>query len=560
MGVKHFYLWYRSRFQHCILKKPEKSVDNFAIDMNGLFHLCAQKVYQYGNYKKRLLKEYPKPTMRQYCNEVCRKIEELRTQVLPKKRLILCVDGIAGLAKMNQQRQRRFRAAQDMEANSPLFNSNSITPGTEFMDVLNRHIHRYIKIMIEQSPEWQSLEIVFSNEKACGEGEHKIMKYIRNLNKPNESWCVYGLDADLIMLGILLPVDYVYIFREMEYGGFHFMDIHHFRKELTQILKWGNTDENRYSDNKKPAIFSSKSSINDFVLLCFIVGNDFLPTIPSMAILDGAIDLILESYRVNGFENGHLTKIHPKTKFITFRLLSLKRFFAMLSEHEIETLERKYNGTIDFFPDPLVEQNLSRENENQQYRLNFEKYRTDYYKKKFGFDSEEEIKNLVHTYLRGMTWVINYYTTEIPDWLWYFPRLYAPFLKDIVKYMDSFHLEPFEKNAPVDPFLQLLMVLPPRSHDLLPKEFHSLMLSPESVLKENFPETFELDQAGKRKAWESIVILPPVNVDHFKQEYMICKEKIKDEYEMKRNKLGKTFSYTYDAEMKTTILQVVRNV
>lgn len=560
MGVKHFYLWYRSRFQHCILQKPEKAVDNFAIDMNGLFHLCAQKVYQYGNYKKRLLKEYRKPTMRQYCNEVCKKIEELRTQVRPKKRLILCVDGIAGLAKMNQQRQRRFRAARDMDANSPLFNSNSITPGTEFMDVLNRHIHRYIKIMMEQSPEWQSLEIVFSNEKACGEGEHKIMKYIRNLNKPNESWCVYGLDADLIMLGILLPVDYVYIFREMEYGGFHFMDIHNFRKELTQILKWGNTDDNRHSDDKKPAIFASKSSINDFVLLCFIVGNDFLPTIPSMAILDGAIDLILESYRVNGFTNGHLTKIHPKTKFITFRMSSLKNFFAMLSEHEIETLERKYNGTIDFFPDPLVEQNLSRENENQQYRLNFEKYRTDYYKKKFGFESEEDIKNLVHTYLRGMTWIINYYTMEIPDWLWYYPRLYAPFLRDIVQHMDTFVLESFDKNAPVDPFLQLLMVLPPRSHDLLPKEFHSLMLSPDSVLKENFPETFELDQAGKRKEWESIVMLPPVNVDHFKQEYMICKEKIQDEYEIKRNKLGKTFNYIYDGETRMTNIQVVRNV
>lgn len=560
MGVKHFYLWYRSRFQHCILQKPEKAVDNFAIDMNGLFHLCAQKVYQYGNYKKRLLKEYPKPTMRQYCNEVCRKIEELRAQVKPKKRFILCVDGIAGLAKMNQQRQRRFRAAQDMDANSPLFNSNSITPGTEFMDLLNKHIHRYIKTMMEQSPEWQNLEIIFSNEKACGEGEHKIMKYIRNLNKPNESWCVYGLDADLIMLGILLPVDYVYIFREMEYGGFHFMDIHNFRKELTQILKWGNSDDNRHSDDKKPAMFSSKSSINDFVLLCFIVGNDFLPTIPSMAILDGAIDLILESYRVNGFENGHLTKIHPKTKFITFRMSSLKNFFAMLSEHEIETLERKYNGPMDFFPDPLVEQNLSRENDNQQYRLNFEKYRTDYYKKKFGFESEEDIKNLVHTYLRGMTWVINYYTMEIPDWLWYFPRLYAPFLRDIVKHIDSFRLEAFEKNAPVDPFLQLLMVLPPRSYDLLPKEFHLLMLSPDSVLKENFPDTFELDQAGKRKAWESIVVLPPVNIDHFKQEYMICKEQIRDEYDIKRNRLGKTFSYIYNAETNMTNIQVVRNV
>lgn len=563
MGVKHFYLWYRSRFQHCILHRPDKGIDNFAIDMNGLFHLCAQKVYQYGNYRKRLLKEYPKPTMRQYCNEVCRKIEELRAQVRPKKRLVLCVDGIAGLAKMNQQRQRRFRAAQDMDANSPLFNSNAITPGTEFMDTLTRHIHRFIKTMMENSIEWQNLEVVYSNEKVSGEGEHKIMKFIRHLNKPTETWCIYGLDADLIMLGILLPIDHVYIFREMEYGGYHFMDIHNFQKELLLILKWTGREvsdaEERHSDDRpKTAVFSAKSAIHDFVLLCFIVGNDFLPTIPSMAILDGAIDLILESYRTNGIKYGHLTKIHPKTKFITFRINSLKNFFSMLSEHEIPTLERKYNGTIDFFPDPLVQNNLHRENENQEYRLDFKTYQKNYYKKKFDFDTDGDVRDLVHTYLRGMTWVINYYTTEIPDWLWYYPRLYAPFLTDIVRHMDSFRLEGFHKNAPVDPFLQLLMVLPPKSHDLLPDEFHNLMLSPNSTLKKNYPDTFELDMAGKRKEWESIVVLPLVNVHDFHSEYIVCKNKITDERQQKRNTLGKSFVYRFHSESKTIDINPLR--
>jgi 5'-3' exonuclease len=222
----------------------------------------------------------------------------------------------------------------------------------------------------------------------------------------------------------------------------------------------------------------------------------------------------------------------------------------MLSDHEIPTLERKYNGTIDFFPDPLVEKNLHQENANQQRRLNFENYRRDYYKKKFGFETEDEIKNLVHTYLRGMTWVINYYTMEIPDWLWYYPRLYAPFLKDIVKYMDSFKLQEFDKHAPVDPFLQLLMVLPPKSHELLPMEFHRLMLSSDSPLKHNFPETFELDMAGKKKEWESIVVLPLVNVEDFQHEYVICKNRITDERQRKRNILGKSFTYMYNNESR----------
>lgn len=561
MGVKHFYLWYRSRFQHCILEHPNQNVDNFAIDLNGLFHLCAQKVYQYGNYKKRLLTEYKKPTMKQYCNEVCRKMDELRSLVRPRKRLILCVDGIAGLAKMNQQRQRRFRASKDMDASDQSFNSNCITPGTEFMDILTRHIHRYVELMMEQSPEWQNLEVVFSNEKVCGEGEHKIMKYIRHLNKPSESWCVYGLDADLIMLGILLPVDNVFIFREMEYGGHHFMDIHQFRKELLRLLHWNNNDNERYSNkmNKIPT-FSHKSAINDFVLLCFIVGNDFLPTIPSMAILDGAIELILDLYKQNGREYGHLTKTHPKTKFITFRLESLKNFFQKLSEQEIETLEKKYNNTLDFFPDPLIQKNLSRTSENQQWKLDFDSYKDDYYHKKFDFNDQDQIKNLVHDYLRGMTWVINYYTREIPDWLWYFPYLYGPFLKDIVRHIDSFKLEPFEKHEPVDPFLQLLVVLPPKSHELLSREFHPLMLSSKSPLIKYYPTSFELDISGKRKEWEAIVVLEPVKIQIFIDEYIKYKNTITEERVRKRNKKGLTFLYKYNTSQSKTEIYPINYV
>lgn len=51
--------------------------------------------------------------------------------------------------------------------------------------------------------------ILGSEAKVPGEGEHKIMDFIRNLQrdkknyKENETHCMYGMDADLIMLGIL---------------------------------------------------------------------------------------------------------------------------------------------------------------------------------------------------------------------------------------------------------------------------------------------------------------------------------------------------------------------
>lgn len=546
MGVKHFYLWYKSRFQSCISQELNQSIDNFAIDMNGLFHLCAQKIYRYGNYHQPALLMKHKPSITQVCKEICSKIEQLKTKVNPKKRLILCVDGVAGLAKMNQQRQRRFRAAK---TNHTVFDSNSITPGTQFMDYITKYIDGYLKMMISCSPEWQHLEIIYSNEKVPGEGEHKIMNYIRSINH-YESCCIYGLDADLIMLGMLLPTDKVYIYREMEYATYHFMDIQSFKKELLRIMRWSKDDSSK--------IFSEKRAIYDFVALCFIVGNDFLPTIPSMAILDGTIDMILNSYKEIGKEYGHITKQNARTKELTFSIGSLRAFLLALAKKEKQILEDKYNDGPEFFPDPLVLDNMNLDINTNRMILDFDQYRNDYYKCKF--KDVHDINHLVKIYIDGMIWVLNYYVNGIPDWQWYFPYLYAPFLVDIIECLGDYQSPQFIKNQPVDPFLQLLIVLPSSSQELLPLLFHRLMSDKGSSLIKYYPKDFDIDLSGKRKEWEGIVQLPPITIDDFKEEYMKHITKIVDIKDIKRNKRGKTFVYTFDGNMSPYELKTLYGI
>ena len=82
------------------------------------------------------------------------------------------------------------------------------------------------------------IEVIFSNEKVPGEGEHKIVNYIRKYGSRLESYMIHGLDADLIMLALGTELEKIYILRENIYNDsiLHILDIHRFSKNLLNLL------------------------------------------------------------------------------------------------------------------------------------------------------------------------------------------------------------------------------------------------------------------------------------------------------------------------------------
>lgn len=95
--------------------------------------------------------------------------------VKPRQLLFIAVDGVAPRAKMNQQRSRRFRAARDLaEAHkeavakgeeidaSEVFDSNCITPGTEFMAAISAHLRYFVRRKMTEDPVWQRVRVIFS--------------------------------------------------------------------------------------------------------------------------------------------------------------------------------------------------------------------------------------------------------------------------------------------------------------------------------------------------------------------------------------------------------------
>ena len=550
MGIPKFFIWFRNTFGSNVipLKKSETvsekriEIDNFLIDMNGLFHNAAQKVYCYGSHKPltRLLGR-AKPIQSNFKNdilvyeEICKMVDMLILLACPSKRVILCVDGPAPMAKQNHQRQRRFRSAQESTCDSYSrmegFDGNSITPGTKFMDNLSKYIHRYIMTKVSEDPAYSHLEIIFSPSNVPSEGEHKALNYIRMYGTEKESYCIYGTDADLLMLGLATHLPKIYVLRDdvFDLGNeFFIVDLGNSRKELAEKLKWS-SESFEYNN-----IFA----INDFILLCFLVGNDFLPSIPGIDILDGGIDFMIEIYTKIGSRYGHLTK---KDGLYRDKLGILLR---VIGGHEKDLFETKFNQKETYCPDELIIKNYSVE-----YGINLQEYQRDYMS--LHFHNQENWNIICEQYIEGIEWVLSYYLKGVPSWTWYYPHHHAPFASSLGKYLKSQEpnketIFPFS-NIEFTAFQQLITVLPPQSANLLPRPFEKYLSAQSLVESEFFPKKINIDYSGKRREWEGVVVLPMLPPNIVKKVYS-DNIKLVNKKDLEREVIGTPCLYKRDNE------------
>ena len=367
--------------------------DKFYLDMNGIIHHCS-----HGNDANVAFRPNA-----EIFKDIMGYLELLVSKIKPRQVLYLAVDGVAPRAKMNQQRSRRFRSAQEarqQQAKSqnnnnlpqagPAFDSNCITPGTIFMQELCEFLQDALAEKVASDPAWRGFKTVFSGPDVPGEGEHKIMDYIRHCKAqfdydPNVRHCLYGLDADLILLGLLSHDPHFALLREeikftggkkqrsnaptgparfflmhlgllREYIGLEFNN--RFCEYSLERGESFNPDESlEYEDfdpdelsirikdlslAKKEAAGSSpfvstERILDDLILLMCLVGNDFLPNLPHLHINECALAIIWAAYKRIGKHVNEFGRVNYGV---------LREILAELLHFERECYERE--GALQF--------------------------------------------------------------------------------------------------------------------------------------------------------------------------------------------------------------------
>lgn len=498
-GFKHSRSYYKkmgipSYLRHIVTKHREilKKLSSVTMDVDYLYLDCNSDIYDAlrdMDAKEKMSDiEFEKRLIQATFKRIDGHIKSLN----PKKLVYVAFDAVAPLAKLDQQRIRRVKTAfekrmlQDLGVESDIasWSSANITPGTRFMNNLTNEADNYFT-----KSRYKNIDkVIVSGVNEDGEGEHKLFEWIRYHGKQNNDvHVVKGLDADLIMLSLnhLRYAKNLYLTREtphfirsidksLEPNETYLLDIPEMAKALTIELNQGAdiVDE------------SQKQRMYDYIFMCFLLGNDFMPHFPALNIRTDGMDRIMSAYKqMLTRTRGNLTSetgiVWRNVRVMIMILAEQERAFFM-KEHSTRDKQAKYaaygrdgedSRVTSFTNLPMLDRRL------ETYINPEEKgWEGRYYKALFGIDMTEERKReLCVNYLEGLEWTFKYYSTGCKDWRWRYRFDYPPLLSDLAKYVPHFDTElitPGENNYPVSRLVQLSYVLPPSELNLLPKVLH----------------------------------------------------------------------------------------
>jgi len=490
MGIPLFFKKLTSDFTDVVsTSKPSKLTARLFLDFNCAIHYCSNEL------KRTKINLSDDDFETKLIEECITYIEQLKALTKPTDLIYVSIDGVVPMAKITQQRKRRFLSDYKNKQNQVNeWNSNAITPGTIFMRKLVLKLETYARQL-------QGVEMIVDN--GNGEGEHKICHYIQETDiVPDKLDIIYGLDADLIILAMLSKnSDNTLLLREntKNNGTFIYMNISVTKVQIVnQFANAINID-------------MSTSAVNHivkcYVFITFLLGNDFVPHLSYINLRSMGIESLLTAYAVtfesfNRSEHIIYESNEINTKFLTYYLEHLSKS----EDFSFEQQERKYyaataynKGDIENYP--LIEKFPKVINSHKPG------WRTNYYYYLFEKNVNSDIVSRCCTdYVNGLVWMIDYYFEQKTDWYWFYRYDYSPTIVDLSNYVMSAHTikqkhtYPYRRITALD---QLAMVLPPSNVHLIPSKPHQDIVEKVSLgYTHNYPTAFKIRTFMKYKLHE----------------------------------------------------------
>jgi len=525
MGIPSYFAYIVRNHRNIIKKFKVNSSDSPKI--NNLYLDCNSFIYEAHHQLHKVADANQTGPLHETAiiKQVCESLIQMIQTLQPDKRILIAFDGVAPMAKLNQQRNRRYMTAyQNATLGKPSgeWNTAAITPGTAFMKKLGTAITNRF-----QTPHEFGLEqIIISSSDEPGEGEHKIYEYIRahpTYHKDTQT-IIYGLDADLIMLTLnhLHISEKMYLYRETPEFIKHIdKTLNPNENYLLDIPLFAKTIINELTPSKRPLDLTPLNDdvLFDYILLCFFLGNDFLPHFPALNIRTTGIEHLITAYKVV-----FNTTSETLTKDRTIVWKNMRKFIAYLATHELDYLKQEYIQRDKMskraqYGSPQTkdqDENLLLPLKERAHELyinpNEVGWETRYYKILFNTTINDDRRKEISTnYLEGLEWTMKYYSTGCADWRWLYHYHYPPLLSDLIRFVPYFEhtFVPLQPKSPVTPLAQLGYVLPPTSMDLLPYTLYQKLIQTQ-------PEWYIHDYvflwAFCKFFWEAHVELPHIDM------------------------------------------------
>ena len=599
MGIPSYFSHIVSKYRK-IIKSMETilHVNNLYMDCNSLIY---DAVKNNPTYEKGRNKEYE----RELIVAVCNKIDYYVGLLKPRDRVFVAFDGVAPVAKLSQQRDRRYKSwytgqiQRDIDGKlyKETWNTSAITPGTKFMKDLNESVVEYFLKKNSDNHASCKLEYIVSTSSVCGEGEHKIFEYMRKHpeyhNAPDVVTLVYGLDADLIMLTLnhLHITKNLYLFRDtpefiksldstLDANKDYLLDIPELAESIVKYIH--NYDDVREAGENKKIVENKEmksvdeivqtNRIKDYIFMCFLLGNDFLPHFPAVNIRTVGIEIILNVYRETLGKTDKFLINDMNIQWKNFgefiKHIADREDDLMIDEHKRRDKAAKRFGSNGVGSGGY--NNMNRRNERndknqfintnkptilgstdevlgvddikkmddllmlpmkdrsvEKYINPFERdweYR--YYKALFDIEiTDDRRRQISVNYLEGLEWTFYYYIQGCIDWRWCYNYHYAPLFKDLVKYIpqiDTQFITPSTHKS-IEDLVQLCYVLPKANLNLLPIEVNVVLFQ---RLEHLYGDDYEFKWAYCKYFWESHADLPRLNIETLESVVNEAKNKV----------------------------------